>query len=360
MDLRTFAEAHIREEMREGRILIVDDEPILVKSLTRVLQAAGFRHIESTSDPTQASYLYLTYKPDVLVLDLNMPKMDGLQVMQHLTTLELDSFVPILVLSGETDPALKLQALSSGARDYLSKPFPPLEAVARVRNLLEISLLRRQRIDQNKQLEEEVLSHISSRRTVEFEVSLCLAKAAGFREDPSGHHLERVGHWCEALALRSGIARQTAEMLRYASSLHDLGRAAVSEEIWRKPGPLSAEERRAMQKHALSGSRMLEKGYSELLKMAEEIARTHHERWDGAGYPAGLQGEEIPISGRLVALCDSFDAMIRQRPYCSARSTEEAVAEILQHSGSQFDPGLSELFVANLDSMVAILERFPT
>lgn len=359
MDLETFAANHIGERLKAGRILIIDDEPGVVSTLGKILKAAGFRYIESTTDPTQVSYLYLTFKPDVLILDLHMPKLDGLAVLKQLKALELDSFVPVLMLTGERSFSVKVQSLGAGARDFMEKPFPPLEAVARVRNLVEFSQNRRLRILENDRLEAEVLERSARHRQEQFEIIGRLSRAAEYRDDPSGQHVQRVVKLSRFLAEKCEESKLFAQLLGEASSLHDLGKIGISEAILGKPGELTAEERRAMQLHVPLGAQMLSGSDNDLLILAREIILSHHERWDGTGYPDGLAGQAIPLSGRIVALADSFDAMICRRPYKAALSLAEAAAEIKQNQGRQFDPALCEAFLVHLADIDQLISHFP-
>jgi hypothetical protein len=194
-------------------------------------------------------------------------------------------------------------------------------------------------------LEQEVRKRTAELRETQLEVVRRLGQAAESRDAATGEHIERIGQFCYELALESGMSVEDAELLRDASALHDLGKIGIPDEILLKPGEFTAEERETMQTHTTIGSEILAGSESRLVQVAELIARTHHERWDGAGYPAGIQGEEIPIEGRICSICDVFDALMSERPYKPAWTLEEALAEIKRQSGAAFDPSLVEHFL---------------
>jgi HD-GYP domain-containing protein (c-di-GMP phosphodiesterase class II) len=221
-----------------------------------------------------------------------------------------------------------------------------LATVATVVVSLLLETVERQRVgDLNELLEDQVRARTSELRATELEIVQRLGHAVESRDEETGEHIERIGALCERLALAAGLRPEAAELIHRASAMHDVGKIAIPDEILRKPGPLDREERAIMQRHTTVGAELLSGSRSSLVRLAEVIARTHHERWDGTGYPAGLRGEDIPLEGRICAICDVFDALISDRPYKSAWPVGEALAELRRERGRHFDPRLVDLFL---------------
>ncbi|HEY3282389.1 MAG TPA: HD domain-containing phosphohydrolase [Armatimonadota bacterium] len=333
--------------IRSSRVLIVDDEEVNVALLTEILTVTGYQHVVGTSDPLQVSSLYLEIDPDLIVLDLRMPYLDGFGVMETLRPmLESDSYLPILMLTGDITPEVRLRALSAGAKDFLTKPFDPSEVVLRIANLLETRHLYQALKLQNASLEEKVAA-----RTQELEAAYLqsldrLALAAEYRDDTTGQHTRRVGRSSYHLARYLGLPEREAETLGRAAPLHDMGKIGIADSVLLKPGKLTPEEFEVIKTHTLIGARILSGGQSPLLLVAEEIALNHHERWDGTGYTPGLGGDQIPLSGRIVAVADAYDAITNDRPYKARRSPEQALSELEAGRCRQFDPQAVDAFVA--------------
>lgn len=345
--------------VEEGRILIVDDEPGNVATLTRVLRGSGFKHIESTTDSRLATDLYQSFQPDLILLDLKMPHMTGFDVMTALTDLQTrGNYLPILVLTAQRDHATRLQALASGAKDFLNKPIDMAEAVTRIRNMLEVRLLHNAIISKNKTLEELVQERTIALEHTRLEIIHRLGRAAEYRDNETSMHVIRMSQLCYRLAQEIGLGEDQCQLILNASPLHDVGKIGVPDHILLKPGKLNEEEWDAMRKHPEIGAEILSGSHSPIMQEAERIALTHQERWDGSGYPRGLKGEEIPLSGRIVALCDVFDALTSKRHYKEAFSTEKAMEIIKSKSGIDFDPRLVEAFEKILPDMLAITESF--
>ena len=252
--------------------------------------------------------------------------------------------MPVLVLTADVTDDTKHQALALGARDFLTKPFDAEEVRLRVANLLEVRQLQLELQAQADELEESVEERTRELDQARLEVVQRLALAAEYRDDDTHQHAQRIGDASALLAAGLGLAATTVRRVRWAAPLHDIGKIAIPDAILLKPGPLTAEEREVIKSHTLIGGRILAGSQSELLRMAAEIAVSHHERWDGEGYPSGLAGTEIPLVGRLVAVADVFDALAHRRPYKGPWPVDRAVAEISGHGGSQFDPAIVEVF----------------
>ncbi len=331
------------------KILIVDDENANVQLLEQLLRREGYGRIMSTADPRQALPIFRKFQPDLLLLDLMMPHLDGYAVMQQLRPLiPSGSFLPILVITADISTPTKHRALAAGATDFLTKPIDAAEVVLRVHNLLKTRSLHRQLEDENERLEVKVRERTSELEGTQLEVLTRLALAAEYRDDDTGEHTRRVGHMAALLADAMGLPRQQVELIRQAAPLHDVGKIGISDAILLKPGKLTPEEFDIIKTHVGIGSEMLAGGLYTLLQMAETIALTHHERWDGTGY-RGLKGENIPLPGRLTSVVDVFDALTHERPYKKAWPIAQAREEIAKQAGRQFDPRVVDAFIPMLD-----------
>lgn len=344
----------LERRIENGRILIVDDEEANVELLRRILEPKGFENLRCLSDAEEALETFDDYEPDLILLDLLMPGMDGFEFLDALQDrVEDEHYVPVLVLTSDHSQEAKRRALSGGAKDYLTKPLSPAEVRLRVRNLLETRFLQEKLRQQNLLLEDQnlLLEHRVRERTAELEKARLeilqrLARAAEYRDDETGEHTRRVGRLSATLARSLGLGDEQVELLRIAAPLHDVGKIAVPDRVLLSPRPLTDEEFETMKEHTTVGGELLGGSDSELLEKAAEIALTHHERWDGEGYPRGLSGEAIPLSGRIVAVADTFDALTHARPYKEAWSVERAIEELESGRGRQFDPEAVDAFVA--------------
>lgn len=345
------------ESLKAAKILIVDDQAPNVMLLEKMLHSEGYCHIATTTDSRQVRELYVQQHFDLIMLDLNMPHLTGFDVMQQLSELEPDSYVPILVLTAQPDMKTKLRALASGARDFLTKPFDRLEVLTRIRNMLEIRLMHNQIRDQNRMLEEKVRERTKELSETRFEIIRRLGRAAEYRDNETGLHIIRMSKYSMLLGQAAGMSAQQCDLLLNASPMHDIGKIGIPDNILLKPGKLDEGEWEIMKTHPAIGAEILSGHSSELMSMASQIALTHHEKWNGSGYPGGLQGEEIPLVGRVVAICDVFDALTTARPYKKAWPVEDAVSHIAKNSGSHFDPALTKLCPEILPDILKIRER---
>lgn len=324
--------------IKQARILIVDDHAPNVMLLEGLLAASEFTNVVATTDSSQVLSLCAEQEPDIVLLDLQMPAPDGFEVMRQLESwTQGPTRLPILVLTADGTRETKTAALSAGASDFLTKPLDATEVILRVSNLITTRLLQLEQRDQNHLLEKRVRERTLELEEARLEVVERLALAAEYRDDDTGEHTRRVGRLSALLAERLGLPAETVELIRRAAPLHDVGKIAVSDTILLKPEKLTPEEFEAMKVHTKIGGEILGQSQSDLLQMSEEIALSHHEWWDGSGYPSGLKGEEIPFSGRIVAVADVFDALTHRRPYKEAWPVERALAEISRLGGRQFD-----------------------
>jgi putative two-component system response regulator len=339
---------------QNDHILIVDDEPANVAVIEAILRKNGFSNYTSTTDPRQTMNLIEEIRPDLLILDLMMPHMDGFEVMAAIEEkLPTSSYFPILVMTADATKETKRRSLASGATDFLTKPVDAIEAILRIKILLQTRWLHRQMSTQNQDLEATVRKRTAELEAARIEILERLSLVAEFRDDTTNEHTERVGELAGLLARAMGKSDDEVQLMRRAAPLHDIGKVYVADGILLKPDRLSEDEFSTMKAHTEVGAKILSGSQVPLLKLAEEIAISHHEKWDGSGYPNGLQGHEIPLSGRILAVVDTFDALTHARPYKQAWTFEAAITEIKEQSGKQFDPEVVDAFVTVMDQMTA-------
>jgi putative two-component system response regulator len=339
-----------------GKLFIVDDEPINVKLLERTLAKAGYQDIESTMDPREVCDRFAEKDHDLILLDLNMPHMDGFAVLKALSE-RFDRLPPVLVLTAQSAQEYRTEALELGAQDYVTKPFERNELLHRVRNLLESRLYRRGLELLNESLEEKVEERTKQLQHTRLQVVRRLGRAAEYRDNETGLHIVRMSKISYLLGQAMGMDSYQCDLLLNASPMHDIGKIGIPDNILLKPGKFEPEEWEIMKQHAQMGADILEGEESDLLSMAREIALTHHEKWDGSGYPNGLKGEEIPLVGRICAIADVFDALTSERPYKKAWSVDNALQLIEENRATHFDPRLVDAFMANLNGILAIRDN---
>jgi putative two-component system response regulator len=323
----------------EGRILIVDDDELAVEALERVLRMSGFRQVRSITDSRQVIPAFRDFDPDIVLLDLHMPGLDGFAIIRQLLVRVPESdFLPILVISGDLAPEAKEQALAMGASDFLEKPFGQREICLRVSNLLHTRALSRG-------MEERVRARTADLRVSEVELAMRLAAACELRDYHDAAHVQRVGNLSALVAERLGLDSEEVELIRLAAPLHDIGKIAIPDAILLKPESLSLEEWDVMKTHTTIGAQLLSGSRSPILQLAEEIALYHHEAWNGTGYTPGLEGEDIPLVGRIVAAADCFDALTHTRPYKQPWSTTEAIGWMEGMRGLRYDPRVFDCLI---------------
>ncbi len=345
------------QEINSAIILVVDDQVPNVKLLCQILEKAGFSRVLSTTDSRQALPLYQENACDLVLLDINMPHMDGYEVLQSLREQDTD-YAPVLMLTALDDKESRIKALELGARDFVSKPFDRVELLSRIRNLLEMRLLHKAVKQQNMELEQKVRERTHELHDSRLEIIRRLSRAADYRDNETGNHILRMSKYSQLLGLATGMDEREAEMLLTASPMHDIGKIGIPDSILLKPGKLTPEEWEIMKTHASIGASILEGMTSDLMRMAHEIALNHHEKWDGSGYPNGLKGEEISYFGRIVAIADVFDALTTNRPYKAAWPVEQAMEYIASQRGQHFDPKLVDLFVEILPKVLTYKDRY--
>jgi putative two-component system response regulator len=323
---------------RPARILVVDDQEQNIRLLARILEKDGYEDIRCTSNADEVIGIYKDFNPDLVLLDFHMREKDGLQVLQEIVALKESHHAPVVMVTADDSLEVKHRALALGAKDFIRKPFDSAEVLLRITNLLETELLHQRLREQNAQLERKVVERTRELEQSQLEVLERLAAAVEFRDDDTGNHTKRVAEVSAMLAQAIGLEGTTVELVRRAAPLHDIGKVGIPDNILLKAGPLTAEEFEMMKMHTVIGSRMLSKGRSELVRFSQRIARSHHEWWDGSGYPDRVSGQSIPLEARIVAVADFLDALTHDRPYRAAWGIDETLAEIRRRSGSHFDP----------------------
>ena len=334
------------ETVKTSRILIVDHLRDEARQLSDILAEGGYTNVAVIADAADVVAFCLDAPPDLVLLRLDLPGPGGFEVMRMLWPWSTDgSRLPVLALEGAAlDADTRERALASGASDFAAEPYEARTLLARVWNLLELRRLQLQLRERTTRLQSHLDEQAQTLERVEVEVLQRLALAAEYRDDNTDEHTQRVGRTAALLAQQLGLPQDTVQLLRHAAPLHDLGKIGIPDEILLKPGKLSAAEYEVTKTHVTIGGRILSGSASDLLKLSEQIALTHHERWDGGGYPRGTAGEETPLVGRIVAVADVFDILTHERPYKESWSIEDAVAEIRNEAGGQFDPTIVEAF----------------
>ncbi len=330
-----------------ARILIVDDQSQNLTLLTRLLNSSGYSRVDTTVDPQEVMGRLRRSQPDLLILDLHMPGLDGFTLLDLMRDLLPPAGqLPVLVVTGDRDPAVKQRALELGARDFVAKPFNPVEVVLRIGNLLETRALHRQLLEQNRTLESIVRMRTLELEEARQEMLDRLARAAEYRDDDTGGHARRVGELAGRLARTMGLPPDEAELIYRSAPLHDVGKVGVPDAVLLKTGPLTESEFAVIKMHTVIGAEILSGSQEPLLRTAEQIARSHHERWDGRGYPSGLAGTDIPLAGRITAVADAFDVMTHDRRHVAALTEAAALNEVVSQRGRQFDPAVVDALLA--------------
>ena len=326
-----------RRQDTRARILLVDDEPVNLQVLRQVLQQ-DYR-LAFATDGARALALAREQRPDLILLDVMMPDMDGYAVCGALKADAATARIPVIFVTALGEAHDEERGFDTGCVDYITKPVSAAIVRARVRT--HLSLVRADEL-----------------RRTRLEIVQRLGRAAEYKDDETGLHVVRMSHYAHRLALAAGCEAGWAEDLLNAAPMHDVGKIGIPDAILQKPGGLTPEEWAMMRRHPEFGAEIIGEHPSRMLCMARLVALTHHEKWDGSGYPRGLAGEDIPLPGRIVAIADVFDALTLVRPYKSAWPVEQAVAHLAEQAGRHFDPRLVEFFVGALDQMLEIRAKW--
>ena len=339
-------------------VLIVDDTEINL-----ILFGALVKKLEQCEAHTFASSLAAlewaaAHECDLLIVDYMMPDIDGLEFISRFRALPGCDAVPVLMITANDQKQLRYRALDLGANDFLIKPVDKVEFLARTKNMLTVSEARKQLLNRASWLADEVRKATAEILARERETVLRLCKAAEYRDPETGAHILRMAHFSRLIARQLGLSLDQQELLLEAAPLHDIGKVGIADPILLKPGRLDAAEFEIMKQHAVFGYEMLKGSSSKVLQAGAEIARGHHEKFDGSGYPDGLKGKDIPLFSRIVAVADVFDALTSERPYKKAWELEAAVDFLTAGSGTHFDPECVQAFLQAWEDVLEVRERY--
>ena len=337
------------------RVLIVDDSRSSLAMIASIVKAATSAEIDCCLHPFDALARSEAAQYDLVLVDHVMPEMDGVQFTSALRARQSYRLVPIVMVTSDMGRNTRIEAIRAGATDFVNKPFDPTELQARVANLLTLRAAQVELADRANWLAREVelaTAHLLAR---EEEIIWRLARAIEYRDGDTGEHVSRVAQISQLIAGGIGLSPQRCRTIYLAAPLHDIGKIAIADAILGKPGRLTPEEMTLMREHVTIGARILENGSSDLIRTAELIAQSHHERWDGTGYPDRLSGTDIPVEARVVAIADVFDALCSERPYKKAWPLDKAYAEIVACAGTHFDPACVAAFCTQWPAIETIM-----
>ena len=345
-------------------ILLCDDELMNRKVASKILKKEGFEVIEALNGK-EALEVLQKHKVDVILMDLMMPVMDGYEATKEIKSDPKLSTIPLIIISALSDKEAITKGLKLGADEYITKPFDLVEFTLRIRNAVKIGSYQHMLEDNQAHLEElvaqrtkELEKALREVKRSEIDIISILGKTAEFRDNETSLHTLRVGIMAEFLAKKLGWSEDQAALLRLAAPMHDIGKIGISDTILLKPGKLDDAEFEEMKKHAVIGHEILSKKETPLLKLSAEVALTHHEKYDGSGYPKGLQADEIAQSGAIVALVDVFDALRSKRPYKEPFSIEKSLSIINEGSGTHFHPNIVKIFTENIETILELRKDF--
>ncbi len=340
------------------QVLICDDSITNVLILSKLLESTGNIATKTETDPRKVLRNLEQGDFDLLLLDIEMPHLNGFQVMEQVRNIyDLDS-LPIIILTGNSDSETRNKALEQGANDFINKPFDQTEVQLRAHNLLKVGQAFKLQRNLNEELEKKVEQRTRDLGDATEFLIHRLALAGELRDNETGQHVIRVGKYSRLFAEKIGLPAELCFMIERTAPMHDIGKIGIPDSILLKNGALDEEERKIMKSHTELGTKLLGEHPSLLIQMAASIAATHHEKWNGSGYPNRLKGESIPIEGRITAISDVFDALTTKRPYKEAWPFEQVIGYIKEQSGVAFDPALVDIFTQNIDSFVDISKRY--
>jgi len=331
-------------------ILVVDDTPENIDLLSELLRE-DYRVRVATSGERALKIIYSDEPPDIILLDIMMPGLSGLEICRRLKANPDRRRIPIIFVTAMSTIEDEQRGLELGAVDYISKPISPPIVKARVRTHLAL-------YDQSRELERMVHQRTQELMTTRQQIIRRLGRAAEFKDNETGNHVLRMSHYARLIATAHGLGEEAADIIFNTAPMHDIGKIGIPDSILLKPGKLDAEDWKIMHQHPIMGAEIIGKHENELLETARIIALSHHEKWNGSGYPQGLKGEDIPLEGRIVAIADVFDALVSVRPYKEAFSIEESLRTMEAEIGKHFDPSLMQAFQKALPEILRVKEIY--
>lgn len=340
---------------KKNTVLLVDDIPVNIKILVGALRES-YRLVIATNGP-DALKAANEMSPDLILLDVMMPEMDGYEVLKLLKSRRETADIPVIFVTALSEEKDETRGLLLGAVDFIVKPVNPVIVKARVQTHIALCQAQRELRRHRDELEEIVLERTQELRDSQVEITTRLVQAAEYHDRQTGRHITRMAHCCVIIGRAHGMSEEELALFFHASAMHDIGKLGVSDIILHKKGSLTSDEFNEMKKHTLIGADLLFDSDNKLMNMAHLIALTHHERWDGTGFPLGLKGEEIPFSGRIASVCDVFDALSSKRPYKDAWPLSKAKKVIEEEKGGHFDPYVVELFIESYDKIEDVYRR---
>ncbi len=348
---------------KKSRVLVVDDEPVNRRVLEAMLIPLGYE-VDLAKDGQEALERVHSNLPDLILLDVMMPRMDGFEVCRKLKSNPGTQPIPVVIVTALKEVEDRVQALEAGADDFLTKPVDKTELRARARSLLKVKAYHDHMLTYQQDLEwevaqrtEELEQALERVRSASLDTILRLSRAAEYKDEDTGAHILRMSHYSASLARHMGLGERTEDAILYAAPMHDVGKIGIPDSVLLKPGKLNAEEWEIMKSHTVIGSKILAGAEPGFLRLAEVIALTHHERWDGTGYPRGLKGKGIPLAGRITAIADVFDALTSRRPYKEPFSVERSLGIVREGRGNHFDPAVVDAFFEILDEEILPIKQ---
>lgn len=338
------------------KIVIVDDEEINIILLEELVKQAGYTDCTSFYNPLKALDYLEENSCDILIVDFNMPDMDGVELLQKAKGLHPDMLS--IMITASSDESVMIRALETGVNEFLRKPISGIVFKLRLKNISQLKDSFNITHEFNKTLQKRVDDTTSALRQSEYEALEVLSKSAEYKDPETASHIARVSHYAKLIAQKIGLSEEEQKILYFAAPLHDIGKIGIEDSILLKPGKLTPEEFDTMKNHSQIGATILENRTNVYLKAGQIIALTHHEKFNGKGYPKGLKGEEIPLYGRIVAIADVFDALTSIRPYKKAWTFEDATKLLIEERDEHFDPELVNVFTDALDEVQVIFEKF--
>jgi response regulator RpfG family c-di-GMP phosphodiesterase len=352
------ATAHSAGEPILASVLIVDDAPVNVLLMSHLLQKRAGYSVQSFTEPAQALAWAACNDPDLVIVDYMMPDIDGMEFARRFREIAGKSDTPLLMVTANHARELRHRALQLGAIDFLNKPLDGPEFLARVKNMLDLRASHKQLASRADWLASEVAKATREIRERERETLFCLGRAAEYRDPETGAHILRMAHYSQLIAARMGLPEEEQQLILSAAPMHDIGKLGTPDHILLKPDRLTTDEFEIMKQHAVIGYRILKDSSSRVLLAGAQIARTHHEKFDGSGYPEGLRGDSIPLHGRIVAVADVFDALTSERPYKKAWEIARAREFLIDGRGTHLDPVCVDAFMCDWDAVLAIRARY--